>query len=132
MILGIAGGIACSMAPRPAAARLEMESNPTATVSGIVVDSETGDPVAGIEVFGLPRGKDVPWEPGSTTDSLGAFTLHLAAPAPHSFLLRFRGVSVVTPEPGDPACVDIQTIPGGRVAGIRLKFLRSWFERSVP
>ena len=109
-----------------------MEKNPKATVSGVVVDSETGEPVAGVEVFGLPMGKDVPWEPGATTDSLGRFTLRLAAPAEHAFLLRYRGISVVTPDPADPAYVDIVTAPGGRIDGIRLKFLRGRFEESVP
>ena len=109
-----------------------MEKNPKATVAGIVVDSESGEPVAGIEVFGLPRGKDVPWEPSATTDSLGRFTLRLAAPAEHSFLLRARGISFVTPDADDPGYVDVVTVPGGRIDGIRLKFLRRRFEQSIP
>lgn len=123
---------ACSTVPKPAPALLAMEKNPKATVSGVVVDAESGEPVAGIEVFGMARGKDVPWEPGATTDELGRFTLRLAAPAAHSFLLRWRGVSYVTPDPDDPGYVDIVTAPGGRIDGIRLKFLRRRFEPSVP
>ena len=101
-------------------------------VSGVVVDSATGEPVAGIEVFGLPRGADFPWGPPAMTDSAGRFTLRLGAPGQYSFLLRFRGISVVTPESADPGYVDVATVPGGRIDGVRLTFLRTDFEKSVP
>ena len=122
-----AGGLACATAPKPTAAFVAFEKNPKAVVSGVVVDSETGEPAAGVEVLGLPRGKDIPWGPGSTTDSRGRFTLLLAAPAEYSFLLRFQGISIVTPNADDPGYVDVTTLPGGRVDGVRLNFRRSAF-----
>jgi hypothetical protein len=119
--------LACATAPKPSAALLAIEKNPKASVSGTVIDAESGAPVSGVEVYGLPRGKDYPWEPPATTDALGRFTLLLAAPAEYSFLLRSRGISVVTPDAADPGYVDLKTVPGGRVEGIRLKFLRAAF-----
>jgi hypothetical protein len=128
LLAGAVGlGIACATAPKPSAALVAIEKNPKAMVSGTVVDAATGEPVAGIEVSGLPRGKDYPWEPPAVTDALGRFTLALAAPAEYSFLLRFRGISAVTPDPADPGYVDVKTVPGGRIDGIRLQFLRAAF-----
>lgn len=132
LALGILAGLACATAPKPSAALVAIEKNPKAVVSGTVVDSESGEPVVGIEVLGLPRGKDIPWELAATTDSSGRFTLRLAAPAEYSFLLRFHGISIVTPEADDPGYVDVVTVPGGRVDGVQLKFLRREFEKSVP
>ncbi len=130
--LAVAGMTACATAPRPRAGLLATDKNPKAVVSGIVVDSETGRPVAGIEVFGLPRGGDVPWGPPATTDSEGRFTLRLGAPGDYSFLLRFQGISILTPQSADPGYVDVATAPGGRIEGVRLTFLRGEFEKSVP
>jgi hypothetical protein len=132
LLAALLGALACATAPGPSAGLVAIEKNPKATVSGIVVDSETGAPVEGIEVIGLPRGKDFPWEPAATTDSGGRFTLRLAAPAEYSFLLRYRGISILTPDAADPAYVDVVTVSGARVDGVRLKFLRRFFETSVP
>jgi len=93
-----------------------------------VVDSETGDPVAGIEVLGLPRGKDYPWGPSAVTDAKGRFTLALAAPAEYAFILRVGGISIVTPSPDDPGYVDVSTRPGRPIDGVRLKFIRRAFK----
>ena len=98
----------------------------------MVVDSETGEPVSGIEVLGLPRGKDYPWGPSAVTDAQGRFTLALAAPAEYAFLLRVRGIAIVTPSPDDPGYVDVSTQPGRPIAGVRLKFIRSAFEHAPP
>lgn len=132
LALGSLLGLACATPPKPSAALVAIEKNPKAIVSGTVVDAESGEPVEGIEVLGLPRGNDFPWEPAATTDAGGRFTLRLAAPADYSFLLRFNGISIVTPEAGDPGYVDVVTVPGGRIEGVRLKFLRREFEKSVP
>jgi len=96
------------------------------------VDSESGEPVPGIEVLGLPRGKDYPWGPSAVTDEKGRFTLALAAPAEYSFILRVRGISIVTPSPDDPGYVDVSTRPGRPIEGIRLKFIRRAFEADSP
>ena len=93
------------------------------------MDADTGEPVAGVEVLGLPRGKDFPWCPPSVTDAEGRFALSLAAPADYSFLLRVGGISILTPSPDDPGYVDVSTVPGRPVGGIRLKLLRSAFAR---
>lgn len=98
-------------------------------MTGVVVDAETGKPVAGIEVLCLPRGRDYPWCPTAVTDAEGRFALALAAPAEYSFLLRVRGISILTPSPDDPGYVDVSTIPGRPVDGIRLKFIRPAFAR---
>lgn len=105
-----------------------MEKGPRVTVSGVVRDAATGEPVAGIEVYGLPRGKDIPWEPPSMTDEQGRFTLRLTAPAKYAFLLRDHGISILTPEKDDPGYVDIVTKPGEKIEGVELKFLREKFQ----
>ena len=109
--------------------KIALERAPKVAITGVVVDAETGMPVAGIEVLGLPRGKDYPWCPPSLTDSQGRFALALAAPADYSFLLRVGGISVLTPSPDDPGYVDVSTVPGRPVGGIRLKLIRSAFAR---
>lgn len=108
-----------------------MERHPKATVSGVVLDSETGEPVAGIEVYGLPRGRAVPWEDPSVTDSQGRFTLQLATPAEYSFLFRWKGVTVLTGEKEDPASVSVHTKAGEEIGGIVLKFGRKRFEEAL-
>jgi hypothetical protein len=119
----------CTAAPKPSEQILALERAPKVRVTGVVVDAETGRPVAGIEVTGLPRGKDYPWCPPDTTDREGRFSLELAAPAEYSFLLRLGTTSVLTSSPDDPGYVDVTTEPGHDVSGIRLKFLRTAFER---
>jgi len=127
-----AGLTSCASAPKPSAAILALEKAPKVRVSGVVVDAGDGSPVAGIRVFGLPRGKDYPWCPAATTDAEGRFALELAAPAEYSFLLGVGSISVVTPSPDDPGTVDVTTVPGRPIEGVRLKFLRSAFERTAP
>jgi hypothetical protein len=98
----------------------------------VLVDAESGRPVPGIEVMGLPRGKDYPWCPSAVTDAEGRFALALAAPAEYSFLLRVGGISILTPSPDDPGYVDVSTIPGHPIEGIRLKYIRSAFAVAPP
>jgi hypothetical protein len=105
---------------------------PKVAVSGVVVDAETGNPVPGIQVLGLPRGKDYPWCPPAVTDAEGRFTLALAAPAEYSFLLRVGGISILTPSPDDPGYVDVSTIPGRPIEGVKLKFIRAAFAAPPP
>jgi hypothetical protein len=123
--------VSCSSLPKPDPALLAMMRNPKVSVSGVVVDSETGAPVAGIQVFGLPLGKEYPWEGPVTTDSEGRFALDLATPACYAFLLRFRGVSVVTADPDDPAYLNVETTAGHPVDGIVVRFLRRRFEENL-
>ena len=120
--------LACSTRPRPSPGLLAIARNGKATVRGTVRDSETGLPVEGITVYGLPRGKDFPWEPPAVTDAGGRFTLTLAAPATYAFMLEWRGIARVTPDDRDPGYVDVQTRPGETVEGVELKFLREKFE----
>jgi hypothetical protein len=122
----------CAAAPKPSAAILALEKAPKVRVSGVVVDAGNGSPVAGIRVLGLPRGKDYPWCPPATTDAEGRFVLELAAPAEYSFLLRLGTISVLTPSPDDPGYVDVTTVPGRPIEGIRLKFLRPAFGTAGP
>lgn len=65
------------------------------------------------------------------TDSRGSFTLHLATPAEYSFLIRWRGVTVVTGEKDDPALVSVHTKAGEKIGGVVLKFSRERFERAL-
>jgi hypothetical protein len=123
---------ACSTRPKPSPGLVAMEHNPSVTVSGVVVDSETGSPVEGIEVTGLPEGKDYPWVDFVRTGGDGAFTLSLPTPARYAFLLRWKGISIVTPDPGDPAYVEVETREGKPVEGVRLKFFRTAFETPIP
>src|SRR5512135_689268 len=126
-VLGALAAIGCAAAPKPSAAIVALQQAPKVRVSGVVVDAESGAPVAGIRVIGLPRGKDYPWCSPATTDSEGRFVLELAAPAEYSFLLRVGTISILTPSPEDPGYVDVTTVPGRPIEGIRLKFLRKEF-----
>ena len=125
---GVAGLAGCAAAPKPSPQLRELIAAPKVRVSGVVVDSETGVPVPGIEVVGLPRGKDYPWWRPAVTDAEGKFVLELAAPAEYAFLLRSGKISMVTPSPDDPGFVDVRTEPGRPIDGIRLKFFRKAFE----
>lgn len=129
LAIALAAALAgCTAAPKPSEKILALERAPKVRVTGVVVDAETGRPVAGIEVSGLPRGKDYPWCPPDTTDRDGRFSLALAAPAEYSFLLRLGKISVLTSSPDDPGYVDVTTVPGHDISGIRLKFIRKAFE----
>jgi len=98
-----------------------LSAAPKVEVSGTVLDLE-GRPVPGVEVEGLPRGADFPWCAPATTDAHGRFTLHLAAPAEYSFLIRRHDLAVLTPEKSDPGYVDVSTRPGREIRGIVLRF----------
>jgi hypothetical protein len=120
----------CASAPRPTARSRELRANPPAIVEGVVTDTE-GRPVAGIGVRGVPRGKDIPWYPPATTAADGAFRLRLAAPGSYGFLLVWKDESVITPDPRDPALLEIELVPGETRRGVRLLFLRSEWERDA-
>ncbi len=108
---------------------MALSEAPKVEVSGTVIDGESGRPVAGIEVNGLPRGKDIPWCAPATTDALGRFTLRLAAPGEYSFLLRTGGIAVLTPNADDPGYVDVATRPGRPIRGVVLTFHAAAFRR---
>lgn len=116
-------GISCASAPSPSPASREIRKNPRATIEGRVV-GEDGSPVAGISVYALPHGKDIPWPPPAVTDKEGRFRLTVFAPAEYGFLLRSEGRSVVTPLPEDPAHMQVTVAPGDHREGIEIVFLR--------
>jgi hypothetical protein len=78
--------------------------------------------------MGLPRGRDIGWSPAAVTDTDGRFRLTLFAPAEYGFLLRWRGRSVVTTDPDDPALMSVSVTPGEARYGLRLLFLRDEWE----
>ncbi|HKA35527.1 MAG TPA: carboxypeptidase-like regulatory domain-containing protein [Thermoanaerobaculia bacterium] len=129
-LLALAGW-SCASAPRPSAAARALEKNPRATIEGRVVDS-AGSPVAGVSVYGLPRGKDIPWPLPAVTDSAGRFRLTVFAPAEYGFLLRSEGRTVVTPLPEDPSRLAIPVVPGERREGVELVFLREAWKEAAP
>jgi len=112
---------ACAAAPKPSDASLRIRANPKAIVEGTVRDA-AGKPAAGLSVRGIPRGADIPWSPWATTDCDGHFRLTLFAPGGYSFLLGWKGVAVMTPNPQDPALTQIQVAPGQTVTGVELTF----------
>jgi hypothetical protein len=113
---------ACAAAPKPTAEMLRVEAQPRATVEGRVTDAE-GRPVAGISVRGIPRGRDIPWLPWTVTGCDGSYRLTLAAPAHYAFQVLWRGRSVITEDPRDPARVEVGLLPGERRTGVDLVFL---------
>ena len=124
----VALAAACVSAPSPSAASRELRKNPRATIEGRVV-GEDGSTVAGISVYALPHGKDVPWPPPAVTDAEGRFRLSVFAPAEYGFLLRLEGRTVVTPLPEDPAHRKVTVAPGERREGVEIVFLRrAWSE----
>ena len=126
-VLGILAA-ACASAPSPSAASRELQKNARATIEGRVV-GEDGSPVAGISVYAMPHGKDIPWPPPAITDAEGRFRLTVFAPAEYGFLLRSEGRSVVTPLPEDPAHMQVTVAPGDHRQGIAIVFLRrAWDE----
>lgn len=112
----------CSSPPKVTAATRRISANPRAVVEGRVRDFD-GRPAAGIHVRGLPRGADIPWAEPVATACDGTFRLSLPAPGSYGFLLLWKGESVVTSDPRDPALVDISVVPGQTVSGIELFFL---------
>ena len=129
LLLPILCAAACATPPRPTETSLALAKNTRAEIEGRVVDRR-GVPVAGIGVEGLPRGKDIPWSPGATTDRDGRFRLMVFAPAEYAFVLGWNGRSVVTPDPDDPARLRIAVNPGERREGIELVFLREEWEET--
>lgn len=123
-------GFACVSPPRPTQGALQLSANEPAVVEGRVTD-RAGQPVAGIQVEGLPRGKDIEWSRPATTDSQGRFRLSLFAPASYGFVLSWKGMKVVTAEADDPARLEILVQPGEHKEGVELHFLRKVWEKIV-
>ena len=120
-VLLTAGCVACATPPKPTAAAKRVAQNPPATIDGRVTDPD-GRPVAGVGVRGIPRGEDIPWWPAVSTDCDGRFHLRVAAPAAYGFLLSWKGVSVMTSAPDDPALAAVPVKPGATVSGVSLVF----------
>jgi hypothetical protein len=118
----------CAAAPRPTATSLALAANARATIEGRVLDRKR-HPVSGIAVQALPRGKDIGWSPPAVTDAEGRFRLSLLAPAEYGFLLRWRGRTVVTPGPDDPARRAVAVNPGDHREGIELLFLSEEWQK---
>src|SRR5438067_1241672 len=108
---------ACASAPRPTEASRQICANAPATVEGRVRDAD-GRPVARIGVRGIPRGRDIPWLPATTTNEDGSFRLRLAAPASYGFYLLWRGEVVITPDPRDPSRLEVSLQPGETRRGL--------------
>lgn len=121
---------ACVSAPRPTGEALLRERNPRAIVEGVVRD-EAGRPVAGIQVIGLPRDRDLTWSDAASTDASGAFRLALVAPGDYAFLLSWKGVTVITKSPADPARLRIHLVPGAVRPGTELTWLRAEWEATL-
>ena len=113
----------CVSPPRPTVESIRIAANRPAVLEGVVRDRD-GRPVAGVSVQALPRGKHVPWSPPARTDAEGRFRLTVAAPAEYGFVLSSGGITVVTPDPADPARLRIPVQPGERRTGAELTFLR--------
>lgn len=116
--------IACVSAPPPTAGAVRLTKNARAWVEGRVLDVD-GRPVAGVQVEALPRGADILWSAGSTTDQDGRFRLELFAPADYAFVLSTDGITVVTADPRDPSREHVAVTPGERREGVELRFLGS-------
>jgi hypothetical protein len=121
---------ACVSAPRLTDEAIRRESNARATVTGTVRD-ESGKSVAGIQITGLPRERDLGWSPPAVSDAEGRFRLELIAPGDYGFLLSWRGVTVITASPDEPARVRLQVRPAEKKAGVELTFLRQAWERTL-
>jgi hypothetical protein len=127
--LACAVAAACVSAPRLTEEAVRREGNARATVTGTVRD-ESGRPVAGIGVIGLPRDRDLAWSPPGVTDREGRFRLQLIAPGNYAFLLSWKGVSVITMVPEDPSRVRVHVRPAEERA-VALTFPRSAWERTL-
>lgn len=122
VLLLLVGVSACASAPRTTAETRRIAANPRATVEGRVTDA-AGRPLAGVSVRGIPRGEHIPWSPWVPTGCDGTFRLSLAAPAAYAFQLLWKGRSVITPSPQDPARQEIPLLPGTHRDGVDLIFL---------
>ena len=109
-------------APKPTEEMQRIDANPRAVVEGRVTDAE-GRPVSGISVRGIPRGRDIPWPAWVATQCDGTYRLPLAAPAHYAFQLLWKGRSVITEDPRDPARLEVALLPGERRTGVDLVFL---------
>jgi hypothetical protein len=114
---------ACAKRPPPTPGAIALARNPRATVEGRVLDTE-GRPVAGVQVQGIPGGRDVFWAPTDTTDRNGRFRLSLDAPSEYVFLIFDDRIGVVTPSPRDPSLVRIFLEAGETRGDIDLTLLR--------
>jgi hypothetical protein len=99
-----------------------LEANPRAVVEGRVTDAD-GRALGGVSVRGIPRGRDIPWLPWAVTQCDGTYRLTLAAPAHYAFQLLWKGRSVITEDPRDPARLEVAVKPGERRTGVDLVFL---------
>ena len=122
--------VACVSAPRLTDEANRRESNARATVTGTVRD-ESRKPVAGIQVIGLPRDRDLGWSAPAVSDAEGRFRLELIAPGDYGFLLSSNGVSVITASAEEPARVRVTLRPAEERSGIELTFLREAWERTL-
>lgn len=104
--------------------------NARALVEGVVRD-ETGRPVAGIQVLGLPRERDLLWSDAATTDTEGRFQLPLFAPGEYGFLLAWRGVTVITPREDDPSRLRVALVPGEKQGDVHLTWRRAEWEKRL-
>jgi hypothetical protein len=112
----------CATPPKVTDATKRIAANPPAFVEGHVHDLD-GKPVAHIGVRGIPRGAAIPWASPADTACDGSFRLSLPAPGDYGFLLVWKGESVVTSDPRDPALIQISVAPGQTVRGIDIVFL---------
>jgi hypothetical protein len=131
--LAIAAGAwitGCLSAPRPTEEAVRRSRNTRALVEGVVRD-ETGVPVAGIEVIGLPRQRDLLWSPPATTDAEGRFQLALDAPGEYGLLLSWRGITVITPREDDPSRIDLILAPGEKRVGVLVRWWRGEWEKQL-
>jgi hypothetical protein len=127
--LACALAAACVVAPRLTDEAIRREANARATVTGRVRD-ESGRPVAGIRITGLPRDRDLAWSPPAVSDEKGRFRLELIAPGNYGFLLSWKGVSVITTAPEDPARLRIHVSPAEERA-VELTFPREAWQRTL-
>ncbi|MBC8647290.1 MAG: carboxypeptidase regulatory-like domain-containing protein [Thermoanaerobaculia bacterium] len=121
---------ACVSAPRLTDEAIRRESNARATVTGTVRDASRR-PVAGIQVVGLPRDRDLGWSAPAISDAEGRFRLELIAPGDYGFLLFWNGISVITASADEPARVRVPVRPAAERAGVELTFLREEWERTL-
>ena len=121
---------ACVSAPRLTDEAIRREINARATVTGTVRD-RSRRPVAGIQIIGLPRDRDLGWSAPAVSDAEGRFRLELIAPGDYGFLLSWNGITVITASEDEPARVRVSVRPAEERSGIELTFLREEWERTL-